>query len=127
MWERKGGAGREGGRLRRCLFFFQAEDGIRDIGVTGVQTCALPISAGVVQVGEAVREAGAEVQQRGRGAPGDAAEAVGGAGRHALEEGEDAAHGRYQIGRASRRGRVEILVVGRYFKQKTRWRERLST
>src|SRR3712207_799079 len=30
-----------------CLFvfFFQAEDGIRDIGVTGVQTCALPIFA----------------------------------------------------------------------------------
>src|SRR5947209_8905969 len=27
------------------VFFFQAEDGIRDIGVTGVQTCALPISA----------------------------------------------------------------------------------
>src|SRR3712207_2456561 len=27
-----------------CVFFFQAEDGIRDIGVTGVQTCALPIS-----------------------------------------------------------------------------------
>src|SRR3712207_4262090 len=26
-----------------CAFFFQAEDGIRDIGVTGVQTCALPI------------------------------------------------------------------------------------
>src|SRR3712207_8821897 len=26
-------------------FFFQAEDGIRDIGVTGVQTCALPISS----------------------------------------------------------------------------------
>src|SRR3712207_9434197 len=25
------------------MFFFQAEDGIRDIGVTGVQTCALPI------------------------------------------------------------------------------------
>ena len=24
-------------------FFFQAEDGIRDIGVTGVQTCTLPI------------------------------------------------------------------------------------
>src|SRR3712207_3307768 len=29
------------------FFFFQAEDGIRDIGVTGVQTCALPISEGV--------------------------------------------------------------------------------
>src|SRR2546422_7042884 len=28
------------------LFFFQAEDGIRDVAVTGVQTCALPISFG---------------------------------------------------------------------------------
>src|SRR5437762_14387577 len=26
------------------MFFFQAEDGIRDTSVTGVQTCALPIS-----------------------------------------------------------------------------------
>ena len=26
-----------------CVFFFQAEDGIRDVAVTGVQTCALPI------------------------------------------------------------------------------------
>src|SRR2546429_3384686 len=30
-------------RYRLC-FFFQAEDGIRDVAVTGVQTCALPIS-----------------------------------------------------------------------------------
>src|SRR3712207_4874627 len=30
--------------IRVVCFFFQAEDGIRDIGVTGVQTCALPIS-----------------------------------------------------------------------------------
>src|SRR2546422_6624013 len=29
------------------LFFFQAEDGIRDVAVTGVQTCALPISFAV--------------------------------------------------------------------------------
>src|SRR5699024_11697020 len=28
------------------LFFFQAEDGIRDRNVTGVQTCALPILLG---------------------------------------------------------------------------------
>src|SRR2546430_8239966 len=28
----------------RLFFFFQAEDGIRDLTVTGVQTCALPIS-----------------------------------------------------------------------------------
>ena len=26
-----------------CCFFFQAEDGIRETSVTGVQTCALPI------------------------------------------------------------------------------------
>src|SRR2546427_1463416 len=32
-------------RERRVdVFFFQAEDGIRDLTVTGVQTCALPIS-----------------------------------------------------------------------------------
>src|SRR3989449_3598876 len=32
------------------FFFFQAEDGIRDVAVTGVQTCALPISEGLVGV-----------------------------------------------------------------------------
>src|SRR3712207_322442 len=32
------------------FFFFQAEDGIRDIDVTGVQTCALPIFGGVQQL-----------------------------------------------------------------------------
>src|SRR2546430_13318240 len=31
------------------VFFFQAEDGIRDLTVTGVQTCALPISYESVQ------------------------------------------------------------------------------
>src|SRR5256885_12887824 len=32
-----------GTRVDRLFFFFQAEDGIRDYKVTGVQTCALPI------------------------------------------------------------------------------------
>src|SRR2546429_2426970 len=32
------------------FFFFQAEDGIRDVAVTGVQTCALPICAHVLGV-----------------------------------------------------------------------------
>src|SRR5687768_18105008 len=32
------------GLLQLSFFFFQAEDGIRDVAVTGVQTCALPIS-----------------------------------------------------------------------------------
>src|SRR3712207_6853847 len=36
--------GTEALRSGVLFFFFQAEDGIRDIGVTGVQTCALPIS-----------------------------------------------------------------------------------
>src|SRR5690606_40578144 len=33
------------------FFFFQAEDGIRDFHVTGVQTCALPISANCIAPG----------------------------------------------------------------------------
>src|SRR5437762_13914357 len=47
------------------FFFFQAEDGIRDTSVTGVQTCALPISkplrpgfihgaSGVLQLGKRI-------------------------------------------------------------------------
>src|SRR5438067_8863148 len=40
-----------------CFFFFQAEDGIRDRNVTGVQTCALPIS----------RRPQADARQRARG------------------------------------------------------------
>src|SRR5207249_8116773 len=34
-------------RIVSFIFFFQAEDGIRDRNVTGVQTCALPISIAV--------------------------------------------------------------------------------
>src|SRR2546422_11078229 len=34
--------------VRFLFFFFQAEDGIRDVAVTGVQTCALPISEGTL-------------------------------------------------------------------------------
>src|SRR5260370_30046014 len=34
----------------KIIFFFQAEDGIRDSSVTGVQTCALPISFDPVQI-----------------------------------------------------------------------------
>src|SRR5690606_40418145 len=38
------------------LFFFQAEDGIRDFHVTGVQTCALPISRPAVSAAAPPRE-----------------------------------------------------------------------
>src|SRR2546429_7334235 len=39
------------------FFFFQAEDGIRDVAVTGVQTCALPIYLGSLN-GQAAGEPG---------------------------------------------------------------------
>src|SRR5256885_10884833 len=61
------------------FFFFQAEDGIRDYKVTGVQTCALPISAGAGAGGQP------DLQPRPGGA-----RPVGGAGPgpdHALQEG----------------------------------------
>src|SRR2546430_7717742 len=35
-------------QAKDLIYFFQAEDGIRDLTVTGVQTCALPISVGEV-------------------------------------------------------------------------------
>src|SRR5256886_9429264 len=60
------------------FFFFQAEDGIRDLTVTGVQTCALPIcafefdsggaSVGPVGTGGQIPRRGAERHWR----PGDA-------------------------------------------------------
>src|SRR5215216_5662898 len=43
--EIQGGAGYSGPACDRAIFFFQAEDGIRDDLVTGDQTCALPISS----------------------------------------------------------------------------------
>src|SRR5256886_6456143 len=48
----------------RCIFFFffQAEDGIRDLTVTGVQTCALPIS----ERGARSRRACSSLAPRGR-------------------------------------------------------------
>src|SRR2546430_4576153 len=45
-------------------FFFQAEDGIRDLTVTGVQTCALPISGAAAPEGAAPLLAGDDVQPR---------------------------------------------------------------
>src|SRR2546430_12735466 len=40
-------------------FFFQAEDGIRDLTVTGVQTCALPICDAFARAGVEVVSGGA--------------------------------------------------------------------
>src|SRR2546430_13713805 len=46
----------------RAFFFFQAEDGIRDLTVTGVQTCALPIS--IAAAGRRVRHRRGRIRER---------------------------------------------------------------
>src|SRR2546430_13741919 len=49
------------------FFFFQAEDGIRDLTVTGVQTCALPISTpsciGMVLLSHGIFSFGADARE----------------------------------------------------------------
>ena len=52
------------------FFFFQAEDGIRDWSVTGVQMCALPILVNTCAVtAEAVRKARQEIRRLRRQNP----------------------------------------------------------
>src|SRR2546427_12922169 len=53
----------------RSFFFFQAEDGIRDLTVTGVQTCALPISQNGRQGGDPAKLARALVAIAGEDPP----------------------------------------------------------
>src|SRR3989449_1570393 len=48
------------------FFFFQAEDGIRDVAVTGVQTCALPISIAAAERARQDSMARAEADARAR-------------------------------------------------------------
>src|SRR5205085_7621264 len=93
------------------FFFFQAEDGIRDLTVTGVQTCALPIlslEGHAWELDLAGQEALVEL-------PGVSFErhdvVVGDAAPAALGE-------RDEIGRASCRERVERPVVGGAWKKK---------
>src|SRR2546430_7592046 len=47
------------------VFFFQAEDGIRDLTVTGVQTCALPISSRLAMTNVTARK----IRDHGRERP----------------------------------------------------------
>src|SRR5256885_15220439 len=87
------------------FFFFQAEDGIRDYKVTGVQTCALPIYASPndgARRGKANRKA----RRKRR------------VGLSAVQEARVPEGLRRQIGRASCRERVEISVVAGSLKKK---------
>src|SRR2546430_14355218 len=82
------------------IFFFQAEDGIRYLTVTGVQTCALPISRRrpvLGSVGTGRRRARRPRAGGRHGGPGQPR----------------------QIGRASCRGRAEISVVAGSLKKKS--------
>src|SRR5437868_8685337 len=87
------------------LFFFQAEDGIRDRNVTGVQTCALPIctapwAAWTYCTRQQVQAAhGAVLKNLREGTTGLSQE---------------------QIGRASCRERVKIAVVAGAIKKKNK-------
>src|SRR5262249_56723913 len=102
---------------RTLSFFFQAEDGIRDWSVTGVQTCALPISALVCAVlGAATSALAYQLELR-----------IGEGGSRGAEDGADegGAHsvvlrsvGVPEIGRASGRERGEDSGGGGVVKKK---------
>src|SRR5204862_2337822 len=84
------------------FFFFQAEDGIRDLYVTGVQTCALPILEGSMQPqGDDVRRTLVAV--------------IGGVRDELIVE-------RDKIGRASCRERVDIRGFREQLKKNSRGR-----
>src|SRR5438093_13783890 len=87
------------------FFFFQAEDGIRDWSVTGVQTCALPIS----KLPSAILVPWSSAATRSQ------------IPRTKIAEGsfEEVRRSPAEIGRASCRERVEISVVAVEAKQQT--------
>src|SRR5690625_5328786 len=93
-------------------FFFQAEDGIRDGHVTGVQTCALPISVGIGIAEEHLLHLRAEDLRSHRLAVTEVDEKQVRRNRVRLVVGPE-------IGRASCRERVEISVGAAACKQNT--------
>src|SRR5206468_7887104 len=109
------------------FFFFQAEDGIRDLIVTGVQTCALPISH--LQLHQ--KKSGRRVLPVFYSdnyislVPGESCTVSIEAATKDLQ-GEEAlveVDGYNEIGRASCRERVEIWVVAESLKKKKKKRE----
>src|SRR2546421_5701015 len=103
-------------------FFFQAEDGIRDLIVTGVQTCALPISPRRPEIAPYVVTKNVSVAAGGGF---DRSQKVTG--------GADLKYGLTpnltldaKIGRASGRGRGEISGVAVSLKKKKHREDRLT-
>src|SRR5438270_1324106 len=92
--------------LSRCqffFFFFQAEDGIRDLTVTGVQTCALPIYLEAVHIQNKRWEQDQRQHIRQKRRPAE------------QNQQETQVH---EIGRASCRERVKISMVAVSLKKK---------
>src|SRR5437016_9390209 len=96
--------------MQICYFFFQAEDGIRDWSVTGVQTCALPISSlSLANVTVSTSQDGGKTWSKNvlsATIPGDDREWI------AADQASKVCISYHEIGRASCRERVEISVVG---------------
>src|SRR5256886_11200102 len=92
-----------------CVFFFQAEDGIRYLTVTGVQTCALPICSGRKKL-QVVMTEEAEAGGDGDGAAQEPQPEIGGpdmaSGRlHAQHGDADLEGGRSEERRVGKEGR----------------------
>src|SRR5207249_9036497 len=107
------------------FFFFQAEDGIRDRNVTGVQTCALPISCSIASGAHPPRN-----QLNRRNLPG-----LDGPLEPKLltdrsvtnyATGSSAVSHAVKIGRASCRERVEVTVVGVELKKRDKDGKRMQ-
>src|SRR5262249_60014268 len=106
-------------RIGRWLsFFFQAEDGIRDWSVTGVQTCALPIFEPLVQLASPV----ITPSNQGAAIAGDASWTSGSITFH--EGGGCTEADLIQIGRASCRERVATDGECDSWSKKSQWRSR---
>src|SRR6266496_5410359 len=95
----------------RVICFFQAEDGIRHLYGTGVQTCALPIWCRVSV--PARRRSAGRAPARGRPAPGSARPAARTRTRPPLEAGadRDGGPGDQQLDRAHEGGAKALIPV----------------
>src|SRR5207245_5319646 len=105
------------------FFFFQAEDGIRDATVTGVQTCALPISP-FLRAKPRVPSMGSTTHTRGPDRAAAASAGVCSSAQKASPGKRMCSARRMEIGRASCRERVEMSVVGGSGKKKGEQRSR---
>src|SRR5256885_12050717 len=101
------------------IFFFQAEDGIRDYKVTGVQTCALPISSSARNA-RAARRASLRATRVNFHFPVGSCLNESRAAEPAPPSPCGGSMDTSQIGRAACRGRGENSVVAGSFKKKKR-------